>query len=157
MSIGSIDETEPPEPPVYDQVVRELDSGYKSEHTAAMKEITGVIMTGAASSPALDDIVATLAVCSDSQSPGYESYSNQRPFRVGLADVWRLAETAPGYRWRFNQFAADMVAQLEKDIAASKRGVADWCDQGLPTQAPTAVGPPLRLRRKNGFQVTHGA
>lgn len=145
MSID-ISEIEPVPMSVYDRVIRELNSGYQSQTTAAMKEITGVVLGSAASNPAKEEIVARIAVSAENQSPGYDTGSTQAVFDIGLPDLRRLAEAAPRYRAEFASIAQKVAGQLERDVAAYQRDVADWCDQGLPTKRPTALMRPLQLK-----------
>ena len=141
----------PPALPVYDEVIRELKSAYKSATHGALKEITGVTLASSVSNPAQEDIIAQISVGNYQESPGGEyTASGQRIFEVGLADVRRLAETAPEYRSNFSLMAEQLGEKLLKDIAAYKLEILNWCDEGLPTKEATSVMRPLRLRSGPG-------
>ena len=135
-----------PEPPVYDQVIRELKSAYKSS-SGALKELTGLTLASSVTNPSQGEITATVSVGNYQESPGGEyTASGQRVFELNLADIRRLAETAPEYRSNFSFMAEQLSEKLLKDIAAYKLEILNWCDEGLPTKEPTSVMRPLRLR-----------
>jgi hypothetical protein len=156
------------------QVIAELNSGY-SHGGGPKKEILGITLVTATSDPARNDITALVDVNAYQESPYGDSANTRRSFRLSLAVVQELSGTAPDFRGSFAGAAREMAAQLEKErepflreqaeaLAARQaqervddiRRVENWCDQGLPTNAPTVVRRPLRLTRKNGFRVTHG-
>lgn len=159
-----------PAPDAVAQVVAELKSGFYYGG-GPKKQLLGVTMAMATSAPAENDITALIDITAYEESPWGDSANTQRSFRLSLAEVKVLSETAPLFNGAFFEIALKMTEQLERERAPflleqaaceaaqraeQARQVEEWCDQGLPTSAPTSVRTPLRLQRKNKFGVAYG-
>lgn len=147
-----------------DKVIAELNSGY-DRAGGPKKSILGVGFVVSWPDAEENKVIGLVDVSAYQEDPYGNSGSTRQSFHLTLQDAWTLAQKAPRFRENFAAAAKEMRGELkrvrkplvQKMIAAranrraekhaeNMRGVESWCDQGLPTNTPTAIRGPLRLK-----------